>query len=492
MLRFSIGIRYIKRDENRAKMDKTEHGMGRVQEIEVESVYIFNGPIHPLKDGVHCQRCTCKWCGYAIREGSCWICPSKDRNTSIDAPNSFNDLPNVFTHPPQPQYDTYSYELYGNDSHHGYDCPPRFPLVYEQEPSYNQNFSDNYYLQNLPSFPQQYLCCENYGGPHESFQCQSINQNYFEHNSNYSGFDQPPQYSIDHQEDLNQQRISDVHDRWDKLEESQNELLNMLQSFCEMVIQQKQAANLCTYIPEPLRRFNSFYDDDDYKESTIPLNEITSQIPPITPVLPTMEPEDSLSMGDEHLSTIPEKESDEFIKSSVEDLVPIPSESEDISGSDSDCDLPSCNDFSPINIPKEKSVTLSNLSSIQMMILPLVMTSHYPMRMFRKIMLKFTRTLFSNSMTTTSLVTTVDENRASWSDKLDDALWAFPITFKTPIGCTPYKLVYGKACHLPIELEHKAFWALKHCNFDLKTAGEHRKVQMNELNELQDQAYGTL
>ncbi|GJX37509.1 reverse transcriptase domain-containing protein [Tanacetum coccineum] len=84
---------------------------------------------------------------------------------------------------------------------------------------------------------------------------------------------------------------------------------------------------------------------------------------------------------------------------------------------------------------------------------------------------------------------TVGENRASWSDKLDDALWAFRTTFKTPIGCTPYKLVYGKTCHLPIELEHKAYWALKHCNFDLKTAGDHRKVQMNELNELRDQAY---
>ncbi|GJT35206.1 reverse transcriptase domain-containing protein [Tanacetum coccineum] len=84
---------------------------------------------------------------------------------------------------------------------------------------------------------------------------------------------------------------------------------------------------------------------------------------------------------------------------------------------------------------------------------------------------------------------TVGENRASWSDKLDDALWAFHTTFKTPIGCTPYKLMYEKACHLPIELEYKAYWALKHANFDLKSAGDHRKVQLNELNELRDQAY---
>nr|GEW25839.1 reverse transcriptase domain-containing protein [Tanacetum cinerariifolium] len=83
----------------------------------------------------------------------------------------------------------------------------------------------------------------------------------------------------------------------------------------------------------------------------------------------------------------------------------------------------------------------------------------------------------------------VGENRTSWSDKLDDALWAFRTAYKTPIGCTPYKLVYGKACHLPIELEHKAYWALKHANFDLKTTGDHRKIQINELNELRDQAY---
>nr|GFA48960.1 reverse transcriptase domain-containing protein [Tanacetum cinerariifolium] len=61
--------------------------------------------------------------------------------------------------------------------------------------------------------------------------------------------------------------------------------------------------------------------------------------------------------------------------------------------------------------------------------------------------------------------------------------------YKTPIGCTPYKLVYRKACHLPIELEHKAYWALKHANFDLSVAGDHRKVQLNELNELRDHAY---
>nr|GFB06711.1 reverse transcriptase domain-containing protein [Tanacetum cinerariifolium] len=82
---------------------------------------------------------------------------------------------------------------------------------------------------------------------------------------------------------------------------------------------------------------------------------------------------------------------------------------------------------------------------------------------------------------------TVGENRALWSDKLEDALLAFRTAYKTSIGCTPYRLVYGKACHLPYEIEHKAYWALN--NFDLKTAGDHRKLQLNELSELRDQAY---
>ncbi|GKC32079.1 hypothetical protein Tco_1039373 [Tanacetum coccineum] len=89
------------------------------------------------------------------------------------------------------------------------------------------------------------------------------------------------------------------------------------------------------------------------RESTIPLNEIISQIPPsiaITPVLPTMEPEDSL-MGDENLSTIPKKEPNEFIKSSVEDLVPIPSKSEDTFDNDKECDLPFCDNYVTFSNP---------------------------------------------------------------------------------------------------------------------------------------------
>ncbi|GJX59844.1 reverse transcriptase domain-containing protein [Tanacetum coccineum] len=106
-----------------------------------------------------------------------------------------------------------------------------------------------------------------------------------------------------------------------------------------------------------------------------------------------------------------------------------------------------------------------------------------------RVVVKFLKSLFARFGTPRAIISDRGENRASWYDKLDDALWAFRTAFKTPIGCTPYKLVYGKACLLPIELKHKAYWALKHCNFDLKTTGDHQKVQMNELNELRDQAY---
>nr|GEW35125.1 hypothetical protein [Tanacetum cinerariifolium] len=202
-----------------------------------------------------------------------------------------------------------------------------------------------------------------------------------------------------------------------------NDFLTTMQSFCEKLLQQQQAANIDQpplqetslkemkdlkqhYLDEMLSLINDLrikdyrtekidirfrrecevtihelkgkfngtsieinkrreHDDDDYdyEESVISLNETISQEPPSianTYVLLTLEPEDSLIIRNEELSTISEKKSDEFIKSSVEDLIPISSKFEDTSGSDSERILPSCDDFPPIDILEEKSVTFSN------------------------------------------------------------------------------------------------------------------------------------
>ncbi|GJU78403.1 hypothetical protein Tco_1275473 [Tanacetum coccineum] len=80
----------------------------------------------PLEDGVRCQWCTYVRCGYYLGDGFCSFCNSEAVNSFVNDsnPNSFNDPPNVFTHPPQPQYESYLCELCGNDPHYGYDCPP--------------------------------------------------------------------------------------------------------------------------------------------------------------------------------------------------------------------------------------------------------------------------------------------------------------------------------------------------------------------------------
>ncbi|XP_035842255.1 uncharacterized protein LOC118488928 [Helianthus annuus] len=95
----------------------------------------------------------------------------------------------------------------------------------------------------------------------------------------------------------------------------------------------------------------------------------------------------------------------------------------------------------------------------------------------------------SNRQIKEILMKTVRTDRKDWSSKLDDALWAYRTAYKTPLDTTPYRMVYGKGCHLPMELAHRAYWAIKTVNANYDEAGRVRKLQLNEIEEIRDQAY---
>ncbi|GKC82931.1 hypothetical protein Tco_1138648 [Tanacetum coccineum] len=325
-------------------------------------------------DGIFCQRCTCKSCGKGAHIG--YNCPPKAPiisnpepcNQTIDElpqtlpsfdptcysekenslpyiskPNFVDDSPNIFNPPPQPPM--YSCEFCGNDARYGHYCTPQVPFIYP-EPCYNQDFN---FLQDFHDFQQQYLCCENCGGPHETFQCQPMNEDYYHeqnscYDSNSFGFDQfqPPQYTVNHP----------IFNAQNELFNSQNKLMEQLTSMCDMVgqyIQKKEEEKRIEEEQAAKARYWKIlvcYDDDDDEESSIPLKDIIiSGLPPCVAITPDSPKMDSLIMVDKHLDTIPETKSDEFIKSSVENLVQNPSESED----ECEYDVPNCDDSQTTN-----------------------------------------------------------------------------------------------------------------------------------------------
>nr|GEV77818.1 hypothetical protein [Tanacetum cinerariifolium] len=267
------------------------------------------------------------------------------------ATNSFDYPPDSY-HPPHPTYETYSGDSYGNDSHFGYDCPPQFPLNYEPEPGYIQNY--NSYPPNSPSFPQQYPCCKDYGVTHEPYQCQPNNKDYYhEQNSCYDstsiGFDhsQPQQYTVNHPIFNAHHDLLDSQKKLNITLTKVNKQMTSLTSMCEMACQiiqkkleEKQLEEEQTAKAQSWKLPVCYDDDDDEESSNYLEDNIISELPPCVAITPN-EPVDSLSMGDEHLNTISATESDEFIKSSVENLVPNPSESE----GESECDMPASEAF---------------------------------------------------------------------------------------------------------------------------------------------------
>ncbi|GKD92473.1 hypothetical protein Tco_1372310, partial [Tanacetum coccineum] len=370
------------------------------------SCYLCGDPL----DGILCRRCSCGWCGNKLDDGFCSYCASKAENSfAYDPnPNSFDNSPNFSYPPPQTQFETYLCELCGNNAHYGYDCSPQFPFVYESEPCYNQNFSDNYYPQDSPSFSQQYLCCAYCGGPRYDYQCQPINETYYEPNPSYdySGFDhlQPPQDSVDCQEALDKilKELKEIkRDQRKKIEDMSieemrheqqlvdyeiKEIMNDLgikrfrgekideeyERDCEIRIhklkqdfnvwgsevrKKEQAYNEEQYSAACHRMLSIPFVDEDDSISFKDIYARYSTSKAITPDLPIEEPDNSLSMGDEHLDTIPATKSDEVIKSSVENLVPIPSEFEGTS--DDTCDMPNC-DNDRINVESELVESLIN------------------------------------------------------------------------------------------------------------------------------------
>ncbi|GJT96529.1 hypothetical protein Tco_1092047 [Tanacetum coccineum] len=255
-------------------------------------------------DGILCRRCSCGWCGNKLDDGFCSYCASKAENSfAYDSnPNSFDNSPNFSYPPPHPQFETYSCELCGNDSHYSYDCPSRVPLVYEPEPCYNQNFSDNYYPQDSPS------------------------------------------------EKIDEEYERDCEIRIRKLKQDFNEWGSEVRKKEQAYEEEQYAAARRRMLSIP------FVDEDDY----IPLGDIIARYSTskaITPDLPIEEPDNSLNMGDEHLDTIPATESDEVIKSSVENLVPIPSEFEGMS--DDTSDVPTC-DNNRVNVESDLVESLIN------------------------------------------------------------------------------------------------------------------------------------
>nr|GEZ95301.1 hypothetical protein [Tanacetum cinerariifolium] len=349
-------------------------------------------------DGIFCQQCTCKSCGKGTHIG--YNCPPKvliifnsepcnqtmnnepsqtlpsfdpmcysEKENSppcVSKPNLVEESLKVFNPPPQPPI--YSCEFYGRNAQYCHYCTPQVLLIYP-ESGYSQDLNSP---QNFHDFQQQYICCDQCEGPQETFQCfnqtqplqspvihpppqktsieighdqeKVINfvQTFLRKFNRYSFFETlkvlllawDRVFKIKDAFGNEQYKLKDVQELFHKL-------LNDVQNIHE---------ELAEYINTLGWNRPAFYNngDDDDVDYTIA----------ITPILSTEEPDNSLSMGDEHLDTIPATESDEVIKSSVEDLVPIPSESEGIP--DTMCDVHLVNNPTPLEATAHFEIVINS------------------------------------------------------------------------------------------------------------------------------------
>nr|GEW60331.1 NAC domain-containing protein [Tanacetum cinerariifolium] len=277
----------------------------------------------------------CSWCGGPFNGGNCPGCSSVgSRNEFVydRNPYSYNETLNFFNQPPQHQFETYSSDSCRGDPHYGFDCQTWASLVYEQDPCNNQNFSYDQPPYYSSSLPQQYPCCEYCGGPHDSYDCQSNNQS--------------PLYGDMSLHEMLIRLTAYLEESSKRQKQSFDEFKILCDNFWSE-IERNKVMNINAQITKP----SVDYFDDDYTMVTIIL-------PPAIalhlPLLLTKKPLDTLLMGDEVISTTLERKNDEFIKSSVDDLVPIPRESEVTSVCDLECNMPITTHFPTTDVREEK------------------------------------------------------------------------------------------------------------------------------------------
>nr|GFC43006.1 hypothetical protein [Tanacetum cinerariifolium] len=279
-------------------------------------------------------------------------------------PTYVDESPNVFNPPPQPP--VYPCEICGNNAYYGHYCTPQAPFI-SPEPCYNQDFN---FPQDFQNVPQQYPCCDDCGVTHDAYQCQPMNEvYYYEQNSCYDstsiGFDQSQQYTVNHPIFNAHNHCLDSQVQLNNTLAKITEQMTSITSWCEMACQfvQKKLEEKQLKEERAAKAQNwklpVCHDDDDDEERSDSLDDniisglpLFSVITPNEPVLSTEEPDNSLSMGDEHLDTISAMESDEVIKSSVENLIPIPSESEGIL--EHMCDVPFHDNSPPLDVSKDQ------------------------------------------------------------------------------------------------------------------------------------------